>query len=228
MPLSRCEAKGEIDQGEIFPVDDHERRWVTDFITRSQQWLRRRVYDYLKEKGPKISGRCSVIHVRRSDVVLHEEVSRKYFPISDYIDRLPPERREKGANVVLLTDDANAVDEALEFFPELHWHYLDRPRHRGTEGGPENQVPSKDPALEVVIIKAILRMVQPCDVIVHGHGRFSNAIHDAMAKLHGVLRLRVEGNVTDGRAIFNETNIHSKNNLEKLLEEKRKKAQTTE
>lgn len=50
----------------------------------------------------------------------------------------------------------------------------------GTEGGPENQAPSKDPALEVVIIEAILRMVQPCDVIVHGHGRFSNAIHDAM------------------------------------------------
>jgi hypothetical protein len=29
LPLSRCEAKGEIDHGEIFPFDDHGRRWVT-------------------------------------------------------------------------------------------------------------------------------------------------------------------------------------------------------
>jgi hypothetical protein len=227
LPLSRCMAVGDIEINSP-KVDIQPTRWIINYITRSMQWLRKAVYDYLKEKGPKIQGQCSVIHVRRSDVVLHDITSRKYYAISDYIDKLPEERREKGSNIVLLTDDANAIDEALEFFPHLVWHYLDRPRHRGTEGGFENQVPSNNPASEVIIIKSIFRMVQPCDIIVHGYGGFSNAIHDAMTKNHGVLRLRVEGNLTDGQFIFNEKNMQSKITLEKLLKEKRENAQTTE
>jgi hypothetical protein len=222
LPLSRCRAKGEIEKDSAKAVTP-QTRWVIDYITRSQQWLRKAVYDYLKEKGPKIQGQCSVIHVRRSDVVLHDETSRKYYAISDYIDKLPEQRREKGSNIVLLTDDANAIDEALEFFPDLKWHYLNRPRHHGDEGGWENQVPSKNPALEVIVIKSIFRMVRPCDVIVHGYGGFSNAIHGSMQNGMGAaLRFRVEGNNTKSSVIFNEGNARSKVTLQKILDEKRK------
>jgi hypothetical protein len=228
LPLSRCNNSHEVKKEyEVFAIESTEQRWLIDLVSRSQQWLRKRVHFYMRDNMPKIEGQCSVIHVRRSDVAFHGTASRKYYPISDYIDKLPPERRAKGANVLLLTDDANAVNEALDFFPDLHWHYLDRPRHRGTQGGWENQVPSKDPALEVIIIKATFRMVQLCDVIVHGAGAFSDALHDAMANVHNVLRLRVEGNASAEAIHNNKENTESPEELEKLLEEKRKKLNLT-
>ena len=222
LPLSRCRANGEVTITGLIN-DIPKTRWVFDYVMRSQQWLRKRVYDFLEAKGPKIVGQCTVIHVRRADVVLHGATSRKYYPISDYINKLPKGRRKKGSNIVLLTDDANAVDEALEFFPELSWHYLDRQRHRGSEGGWENQIPSNNPASEVIIIKSIFRMVRPCDVLVHGQGGFSNAILGAMKKNQKkILRLRVEGNNTNGADIYNISNSMSKQRLENVLNEKRK------
>jgi len=124
-------------------------------------------------------GPCSIIHVRRADVII-ENQGRKFYNVSEYIAKLPKDRREPGANVLLLTDDANAIDEAWHDFPDLKWHYLDRPRFRGQEGGWENHFPSNDPALEVIIIKAIQVMVQQCDIIVHGKGGFSDFIYDSM------------------------------------------------
>ena len=222
LPLSRCRANSEVTITGLIN-DIPKSRWVFDFVIRSQQWLRKRVYDFLKAKGPKIVGQCAVIHVRRADVILHGVTSRKYYPISDYINKLPRRRRQKGSNVVLLTDDANAVDEAFEFFPELKWHFLDRPRHRGSEGGWENQIPSNNPAFEVVVIKAIFRMVRPCNVLVHGQGGFSNAILGAMMmNQKKILRLRVEGNNTNGADIYNDTNSMSKEYLENFLNDRRK------
>jgi hypothetical protein len=64
---------------------------------------------------------------------------------------------------LLLTDDANAIGEALvQYGQQYSWMYLDRPRHRGAEGGWENQVPSGDPRMEVVAILAEARILRQC------------------------------------------------------------------
>jgi hypothetical protein len=117
------------------------------------------MFDYLKSDNvPTLadndSDACSVIHVRRADVVLHKRDSRKYFPISEYLKRLPNEHKKPGSTILLLMDDANAIEEAHEFYPQINWKYLNRTRHRGTEGGWENQTPSKSPKMEVIVILA--------------------------------------------------------------------------
>jgi hypothetical protein len=93
---------------------------VTKYITRQQQWLRKAVYHYNQAKAPvlKDGENCTVMHVRRGDVVLHSKNSRRYFPpISDHVDKLPSERKVNGSTILLLRDDANAIDEANTFFP---------------------------------------------------------------------------------------------------------------
>jgi hypothetical protein len=145
-----------------------------NYSTRAQQWLRKDIYDQFSLAEADITAPCSVVHVRRSDVVLHTERSRKYFPMSTYVDHLPAHR--KNATIFLLTDDANAIDEAHEFYPELKWKYLNRKRWRGTEGGWENQTPSRSPKLELAIIMATLRLAQRCDTIVHSSSQFAEVL----------------------------------------------------
>ena len=73
------------------------------------------------------------MHVRRSDVVLHESSSRRYYPVADYVKQIPEESLHSSNHFIfLLTDDANAIGEAHEFFPDLKWKYFNRTRHRGS------------------------------------------------------------------------------------------------
>ena len=154
---------------------------ILKYITRPKQWLRKAVYDYNKAKAPKLDGKpCTVMHVRRGDVVLHGEHSRRYFPISDYINKLPPERKDENSTILLLTDDANAVDEAKEFYPDINWNFYNRTRFRGTSGGWENTAPSKSPKMEVVIILSTLQLVQQCDALVYGRSSFASVVKHHM------------------------------------------------
>lgn len=134
---------------------------------------------------------CVAMHVRRADVVLHRKHSRRYHAISEYIDALhrvasqqyPKDNplinhqyhfhhrhyNNQNMNItntttfLLLTDDANAIGEALvEHGKSYTWIYLDRPRHRGAEGGFENQIPSGDPRMEVVAMLAEARILRQC------------------------------------------------------------------
>lgn len=50
--------------------------------------------------------------------------------------------------------DANAIDEALEFYPNFRWKYFQRKRARGTSKGWEDHLPSGDPVTEVITILA--------------------------------------------------------------------------
>ena len=193
LPLSNCQTNS-LETEVAFKLEETpDRMRAFHYATRSLQWLRRKVYEYLRDRAPKdMHGPCSIIHVRRSDVVI-ENHGRKFYNVSEYIVKLPKDRREPGANVLLLTDDANAIDEAWHDFPDLKWHYLDRPRFRGQEGGWENHFPSNDPALEVIVIKAIQVMVQQCDIIVHGLGGFSDFIYDSMKQVNeNAQRISVE------------------------------------
>jgi hypothetical protein len=84
--------------------------------------------------------------------------------------------------VLKLTDDANAIDEALEFHHGIQWHFLNRTRFRGSEGDWEQQIPSGSPKSEVITILATLKLVQQCDKIVYGQSGFANLLVNAIKK----------------------------------------------
>ena len=229
LPLSHCKP-GEIDVDAYkkpFPPDE-KKLWMHEYIMRQQQWLRRRVFEYMRDRAPRFDAAknetsCAVIHVRRADVVLHLQLSRNYFAVADYLDRLKGAGRTH-KTILLLTDDQNAIDEALEFHPDYNWKYLNRKRHRGKEGGWENQLPSKDPVEEMVALLATFRLVKQCDAIVHGQSGFSDMLFIEMKYGgKGVQRLRVE---PDLRKVFNTKYSSSFNDLEKRLEERRKGTKT--
>eukprot|EP00547_Thalassionema_nitzschioides_P013287 CAMPEP_0194256926 /NCGR_PEP_ID=MMETSP0158-20130606/37838_1 /TAXON_ID=33649 /ORGANISM="Thalassionema nitzschioides, Strain L26-B" /LENGTH=379 /DNA_ID=CAMNT_0038995795 /DNA_START=106 /DNA_END=1245 /DNA_ORIENTATION=+ len=203
---------------------NQQRKYVKQFIptwnffSRQQQWLRKAVYDEVKLMKAELllqqPQKCAVIHVRRADVVLHDEFSRKYFPISAYVDALPP-RHSINTTLFLLTDDANAINEAREFHSDRNWVYFNRQRHRGTEGGWEEQIPSRNPRSEVVTILATLQLVPLCDTLVHTHSKFADTLRRAMHP--NVTVAQVDENVT----VFHANNTNSVKELEELLQGKR-------
>ena len=118
------------------------------------------------------------MHVRRNDVVLHGKQARKYHTMEEYVNATKGTIRH---NILLLTDDQNAIGEAKTKFPQYHWMYIDRPRFKGL-GEWEHQTPSDDPVLEVVILLAIFQLVQSCDQIILSMGRFSQYLYDEMKR----------------------------------------------
>ncbi len=101
------------------------------------------------EKGKKEGeeSECAAIHIRRTDVVLHGAQARKYFAVEEYYLK---ELKEHNLTHMI-------KDILLEFHPEYNWMYLKKKRHRGSEGGWENQIPGDSPAEEMVAVQAIFK-----------------------------------------------------------------------
>ena len=116
-------------------MNNENGRWLLEYATRPQTWLRRKVYEF--SKTIQIDTPCAVMHVHRSDIVLHGEFSRKYRQIQEYIDALPDDSTK---NILLLTDDQNAVDEARTLHTDYNWMIIDKPRRRGAGVGWNKQV----------------------------------------------------------------------------------------
>jgi len=183
--------------------------WAREYSTRPQQWLRHEVYKsiYKNKNVPNINTPCAVLHVRRADVVLHGRFSRKYFPISKYIELLQRKVPEKNyTNILLFTDDQNAVDEAETLHPEYNWMYLNRTRHRGSSGGFENQIPSGSPKDEVVSILVTFHLAQKCDVLVHTTSSFASAIYNSMVETGRDIKLLQIDEDYKGRLHVNNSN----------------------
>lgn len=212
LPLTRCAAIPERPSEEDFlaseflELESGTGRWLLEFAARPQTWLRREVYK-LSQKA-KLTTPCTAIHVRRSDVVLHEEHARKYRKIEEYLKALD---KDDPKNILLLTDDQNAVEEARTLHPDYNWMYLHRPRHRGAEGGWENQIPSDDPRLEVIILLAIFKLVRQCSTLIHTHSNFAKVLQGEMEDaMNGKDFHRV--NLDDGNpTLFNANNSMSVN-----------------
>ena len=158
-------------------IDQELGRTAYMFMTRKMLWFRRAVYDYKQtfkvSKNITANSDCTVVHVRRSDAEMDTQ-GRKYLPVADYVKRMNTTKLSNpNHHIFLLTDDSNAIDEAHEFFPNLNWKYLDRPRHKGSSGGWENHTPSRNPALEAIILVATFELVQECSAIVWGAGNFA-------------------------------------------------------
>jgi len=169
-----------------YQTDKYDAFYYYQYATRPQTWLRKRVYDFVQQQS-KVTGPCTVLHVRRGDVVLHADQSRKYFAIAEYLQHV--ETNE----IILLTDDANAVDEALNY-TNYTWHYIDRPRFKGAEGGFENQIPSQDAVGEVVTMLGTFQWIQQCQALIRTDSGFANVLHAYMGSDTRVMQLdRLEG-----------------------------------
>ena len=222
--------------------------WLREFATRPKQWLRQRVMKYISMNRSNFTignakhsdddddddddddniettsnlregSKCAAIHIRRTDVVLHKQHSRKYFSVQEYLDKL--KAADDGSdvkNIYLFTDDANAIDEALKFHSDYNWMYLKKKRHRGSEGGWENQLPGDSPTEEVIAMLAEFRLAQECDFFVHTKSAYATVIYDSMKRTgKHINRLEID----EGSDIFHLNHTDSENALKSLLEKKR-------
>jgi hypothetical protein len=184
---THCEANSSSFNEELPYSYDFLRKpfmWATEYATRPQTWLRKAVYDYYKEHFD-VQTPCSAIHVRRGDVVLDGDGSRKYHAIDEYMNGtlvLDP-------NILLLTDDANAIAEAKFKYPGYNWMYENRTRYKAEEGGWGSHFPSGDPSLEVTILLATFKAVQQCTKLVRSLGNLGDYFEGLMSTRH-------EGNIT--------------------------------
>ena len=194
--------------------------WLQKYAFRPQQRLWKQLYDFIHQNATNIHPPCTAIHVRRSDVVLHDKSSRKYFPVSNYVQKIPKDNSNNN-NIFLMTDDANAIDEALEFHPNLNWMYLKRKRHRGSEGGWENQIPSKNPALEVLYLLAEIELAKQCDVLIYGKSSFADWIlFEMKSRDKNTQGIRVDD--TDLDMVHHPNNTLSEQELNQTLNQWRK------
>lgn len=108
----------------------HKSRDYLEYLIRPQTWLRRKVYEFSRpylDQLTKEDGSCTVLHVRRGDVVLRDPTPRRYHEIEEYMNATNVTK-----TVLLLTDDHNAIGEALYKFPSHNWVYINRTRYKGT------------------------------------------------------------------------------------------------
>ena len=157
-------------------------QWLLQYVTRGQTWLRQLAIHWVDTVPLPVS--CdAVIHVRRADVILHGAFSRKYHKIREYVqayleDHAAAADRDTPRHILVLTDDANVIPEALEYTKRTqspwHWYYFDRPRFHGAEGGWENAIPSQDAAMEVAILLASVQLLQRCTVLIHSKSNLAD------------------------------------------------------
>ncbi len=161
----------------VFHRNDSLFQWSYHYATRGQSWLRREVAIFLETQGPHFPAEesCSVIHVRRGDVILEadEAYARGYHAVSEYLDLLPEERRQVGSNIIIFTDDANAVDEARLLHKDFNWHWFNRTRNRGKRMEFGKHIVAATAKDDVVVILATFEVAKRCDAIVTGKGGLS-------------------------------------------------------
>lgn len=187
LPITKCPTNRshtyDVDTS-FHEVDGETWPWVYQYLTRGQQWVRRAVVTFVENQRPPFPSNesCTVMHVRRGDVIHQKSMpaskqSRGYHPISAYLDQLPNERRQPGSNILLLTDDANAIDEALEFHSHINWHWVNRTRRRGRDAKFMHHITEPTPKDEVIAILGTFEIAKTCDAVVRGVSSFGDFIN---------------------------------------------------
>lgn len=153
-----------------------------DYLVRPQTWLRKQVYDFLKPY--RLEAPCTVLHVRRGDVVLLDPTPRRYHAIDEYMD----ESHNVTQNLLLLTDDHNAISEALHNYPQHNWVYVNKTRYKGAEGGWEEHIPSDSPQQEVVALLSEIRLAKTCNKLIHSKSNLADYIYAQMKSSHSMVK----------------------------------------
>jgi hypothetical protein len=187
LPLGNCSANPSKYYAEPFfigPVLLRNRRFWYDFLTRPKTWMRRRVVDFVQDYLPKLpKNNCTVMHVRRGDVVLHRKDARRYFSISEYMTAAKDVVTQ---TILLLTDDANALAEANALYPNHTWVTIQRTRFQAAQGGWENHFPSGDPLYEATVLLSLFRLAQECEVLVHTDSNMADILWGVFRDTHGM------------------------------------------
>jgi hypothetical protein len=159
LPITNCLPNKEL--GDVVPIshrqeNTHELGSIGRYVTRQKQWLRKRVHDTARPIISKLTTPCAVLHVMRiDDIALHGSQPRTYFPLVDYFRILP----NTSDSIFLLTDDANVITEALNFFPHINWVFLNVALLRNTSAEPSNHDLPMKPTEELVIILTITKIL---------------------------------------------------------------------
>jgi hypothetical protein len=176
-----------------YPWQGFHRNSVTGYLmwyatSRQYEFLRYRVAQTVAKQGTFAP--CVALHVRRADVILHGKWSRRYHAIREYIEAIPSQSWIHQAwsfvahppplTLLLLTDDANAVTEALTEFPQHHWIYLNRSRFHGPEGGWENPIPSGNPTNDMVQLLAEVELAKQCNTLISFKSNFADYVYANM------------------------------------------------
>ena len=123
---------------------------------------------------------CTTIHVRRGDSGIPRAPYRRYAAVQEYLDAAKP-GLHKGDNIFLLTDDQSTIDEVQQYHAkDYHWMYMDRPRHKGIEGGFDGHIPSKDEAFDLLVILMEMQLAKTCNKLVYGQSGFARALTEEM------------------------------------------------
>lgn len=225
LPLSNCprvavndtiKQIGFLDRGVVVgpKMFNTPTRWYLEYVSRPQTWLRHRVYQFVKQQN--IQAPCTALHVRRGDVITHGSHARRYFSIAEYLSTAGDSMEH---NILLLTDDHNAIGEALHEFPAYNWMYIDRPRYRGSEGGFEHHLPSNDPILEMTVLLGTFHLVRRCTSMVRSSSAFGDYLWGEIKDEHqgdkSIWWKRVDEN--SGK-IFSQDNIAISANVSKTYD----------
>jgi len=185
LPISNCVpgetgAKGSFLEGKL---DAIKRQALYTYATRPQTWLRKSIYEFMhkQETTIPIVTPCAVIHCRRGDVMSDTgNHVRRYHRIAEYIDMAKSVLHK---NILLLTDDQNAITEAKTEFPDYNWMYMDRPRYRGNEGGWERLIPSNDASFEVTVLLSTFKLAaKHCNQFVFSNSGFAGLLSQHMGR----------------------------------------------
>jgi len=129
---------------------------------------------------------CAVMHIRRSDTLLNRGWGGTGPPVyrnvslAEYLDHAREYLEARNIeHIILMTDDVIALEET-KGFTEFQWHWLDRKRFEGSEGGWENHFPSGSRESEVIDILALNMATRQCSMIVASRSRFAMMHHDGM------------------------------------------------
>mmetsp|Transcript_6076 Transcript_6076/g.13375 ORF Transcript_6076/g.13375 Transcript_6076/m.13375 type:complete len:389 (+) Transcript_6076:64-1230(+) len=132
---------------------------------------------------------CGVIHVRHADVTLNRgwlnksaTPKYKYLELGEYVAAFK-KANESIRNVVLLTDDQNVIDDVPKYNGTnsgLIFHYLERRRFRGAEGGWENHFPSGSRKEELLTLLLIQKIVSQCSLWVGTGSSFGTLMQTLM------------------------------------------------
>eukprot|EP01065_Artemidia_motanka_P011832 TRINITY_DN16452_c0_g1_i1.p1 TRINITY_DN16452_c0_g1~~TRINITY_DN16452_c0_g1_i1.p1 ORF type:complete len:483 (+),score=49.92 TRINITY_DN16452_c0_g1_i1:151-1599(+) len=180
------------------------------YFMRPKGWLRRvvlrRYANFVRQQGGQLgvgrygfgNGHCAAIHVRRSDISLGQRGTKlMYAPVTSFVDKLRTIADPMPRDILLMTDDAGAVEEA-KAIAEFRWVTMDRKRFRGSSGGWENHFPSGDPKEEVITILTLLRLVSRCRAgfIASGTSGFSKLLYQHQCLWKGEWSCTPHANVT--------------------------------
>ena len=167
-------------------VDD-----VMWYLTRPLPHVRKAIEKQMSSVGVDVDIPTAAVHVRRSDIVLNKGWDQKgnksapslfrYIPLEEYLTdaraaRVLESRRVQ--QLLLMTDDASVIEEvdgsarALVHWRDK-WHWIDRKRFRGAEGGWENHFPADSHFDEVVTILALRELVAQCVVWIGTQSSFA-------------------------------------------------------